>query len=231
MKTVILVPVKDPVRAKARMSPVLSPEERRRLASTMFEDLICALRPLSVPVALVTDSEDAATIGRKLGWRVLPETVQISESASVDEASRRLAMEGATGVLRLPADIPLARTEDLRQVMDACSGMRSAVLVPSWDRRGTNALFRTPPDLFPSRFGPNSLVLHNQESQRVGARLVVLENRRIALDLDDAGDILRFLEENYDTATGRLMADLEFKERLADRDRAKHSHLGSARHP
>jgi 2-phospho-L-lactate guanylyltransferase len=197
----------------------------------MFEDLIRILRPLSVPVVLVTDSENAARIGRKLGWRVLWETVQITESASVDEASRRLAQEGSGAVLRLPADIPLARGQDIQQVLDVSPGKRSAVLVPSWDRTGTNAILRTPPDLFPSRFGQNSLVLHIQESLRVQARLELLENPRIALDLDDAGDLVRFLKQESDTATGRLLADLKIKERLAELGKTKHPHMGSARHP
>jgi 2-phospho-L-lactate guanylyltransferase len=231
MKTVILVPVKDLVRAKARMSSFLSPEDRRRLAFAMFEDLISALRPLSVPVALVTDSENAARLGRKLGWKVLLETVQITESASVDEASKSLAAEGAKGVLRLPADIPLTRAPDIRQVIDANPGRRSAVIVPSWDRMGTNALLRTPPDLFPSRFGHNSLVLHTHESLRMGARLEILENRRIALDLDDAADLFRFLDEESDTATSRLLEKLCIKERLAEGEKGKHQHPGSVRHP
>jgi 2-phospho-L-lactate guanylyltransferase (CobY/MobA/RfbA family) len=197
----------------------------------MFEDLILALRPLSVPVVLATESEDAAETGRKLGWRVIRETVQITESASVDEVSRRLAREGTGAVLRFPADIPLAQSRDIQEVMDASPGMRSAVLVPAWDHRGTNVLLRTPPDLFPSRFGQNSMVLHSQEALRVRARLEILENPRIALDLDDAGDIVRFLEQESDTATGRFLADLNIRERMVELDRAKHPHLGTARHP
>jgi 2-phospho-L-lactate guanylyltransferase len=231
MRTVILVPVKDPARAKARMAPVLTPEDRCRLASAMFEDLIRILKPLSDPVVLVTDSENAAKIGRKLGWRVLWETVQITESASVDEASRQLAHEGTGAVLRLPADIPLAQSQDIQQVLDVRPGKWSAVLVPSWDCTGTNAILRAPPNLFPSRFGQNSFVLHTQESLRVQARLEVLENSGIALDLDDPGDIIRFLERDSDTATSRLLADLKLKERLAELGKAKHPHMGSARHP
>jgi len=222
MRTVILVPVKDPTRAKARMAPFLSPEDRRRLACAMLEDLISVLSPLSVPVALVTDSDYAAKLGHRLGWRVFEETVQISESASVDQASSRLAGEGAASVLRLPGDIPLARSADIRQVIDANPGLPSAVIVPSWDLMGTNALLRTPPDLFPSRFGHNSLVLHTQESLRKRARLVVLESPRIALDLDDPADLFRFLDEVSDTATGRLLDNLRIKERLAESEKAKH---------
>lgn len=214
MKTAILVPVKNPTRAKIRMAPILSTEERSRLAGAMLDDLIRSLKPLNTRVVLVTDSEPAAKTARSLGWKVWWETSQISESASVDEASRQLAREKTGAVLRLPADIPLVEAEDIRQLLDFSLGARSALLVPSWDRLGTNAVLRKPPDLFPSRFGYNSFVLHTQEGLRAGAKVHVLENPHIALDLDDAGDILRFLARETDTATGRLLADLKVREGL-----------------
>src|SRR5438094_7463199 len=62
MKTAILVPVKDPARAKARMAAILTAEERSLLAQTMFEDLVAALCALSPerPVVLVTTSQAAS---------------------------------------------------------------------------------------------------------------------------------------------------------------------------
>ncbi len=219
MSTVILVPVKNTAKAKMRMAPVLSPGERGRLADAMLDDLICALRPLAARVALVTDSEPAAKIARKVGWRVLWETGQITESVSVDEASRQLARERTGAVLRLPADIPLAKTADIQQLLDVALSTRSALMVPSWDRLGTNAILRKPADLFPSRFGHNSLVLHMQEALRVGAHVEILENARIGLDLDDPSDILRFLTQTSDTATSRLLVDLKINERLAWHDK------------
>jgi 2-phospho-L-lactate guanylyltransferase len=214
VKTVILVPVKDSTRAKLRMSPVLSPDERCRLAGAMLDDLIRALKPLDARVAIVTDSGWAAKTAASLEWRVFRETGQISESASVDSACRLLAREKSGAVLCLPADIPLAQAADFQRVLEAGMNGRSGVLVPSWDRMGTNAVLRRPPDLFPSRFGHNSLVLHLQEALRAQVHVELLENPRIALDLDDAGDIRRFLAHKSDTATARLLTDLNIEERL-----------------
>jgi 2-phospho-L-lactate guanylyltransferase len=222
----ILVPVKNPNRAKIRMAPILSGKERSRLAGAMLDDLIRSLKPLGRRVVLVTDSEPAAKIARSLGWRVLWESNPISESASVDEASRQLARENTSAVLRLPADIPLAETEDIRRLLDFGLTARAALLVPSRDGLGTNAVLRKPPDLFPSRFGHNSFVLHTQEGLRAGAEIHVLENSRIALDLDDPGDILKFLAHGSDTSTGKLLADLKIGERLGQVDGRPYLHLG-----
>jgi 2-phospho-L-lactate guanylyltransferase len=216
MEVVILVPVKEQSKAKARMAPLLTAEERAQIAWAMFEDVAQTLAALAPParIVLITDSMPAADTARRMNWRVLWETEQISESASVDAASAFLAQEGVEAVLRVPADLPLLRPEDIREIMEPAPGPNSATLVPSWDRLGTNAVLRAPPLLFPSRFGHNSLVLHTQEAMRARASLRIVENSRIALDVDDASDIQRFLEVKSDTNTARLLRALEMEERL-----------------
>lgn len=217
MSAFILVPVKEHKNAKSRMSTILGVDERSLLAQTMFEDVGDALARLSNPVVIVTNSEEAARRARKRGWRVLWEIHQVSESASVDAASAQLRQEGAVSVLRLPADLPLVTAVDIEQSLAYPVPAPSTVLVPSGDRLGTNALLRTPPDLFPSRFGHNSFVLHLQEARRSGAQITVLENSNIALDLDDTSDLRRFLERPSNTRTYELLQKMGIKERLDQR--------------
>jgi len=214
MTSVVLVPVKEHAKAKLRMSPLLSGQERSLLAWAMLEDVIQALLPLALPAAVVTSSARAAARAEKLGWRVFWEEEQISESASVDAASQRLASEGVDAVLRLPADLPLVQPGDVEELLSLSIAAPCAVLAPSWDRMGTNALLRTPPALFPSRFGPNSFALHLGEAAGTGAQLKVVENPRLALDLDDASDIVRFLAQPADCRTYRTLMDLNIEERL-----------------
>ncbi len=222
MSVVILVPVKESSRAKTRLACLLSPEERRLLVHAMLDDLVRALLPLDAPVAFVTNSAAAAEIARGHRWKVFWEERQISESISVDEASRRLAAEKTSAVLRLPADIPLAQSEDIERLLDFPLKPGSAVLVPSWDKMGTNAVLRRPPHVFPSRFGYNSLVLHSQEALRARAGLEVLELPRLAIDIDDGGDLRRFLEWRSDSATARLLERLRLKERLNSQIEVSH---------
>jgi len=212
---VILVPVKDRAFAKSRMGPFLSAEERSLVATAMLDDLIRALLPLVFPVAVVTNSQQIATRIAKLGWRVLWEEEQLSESSSIDAASTRLADEGAQAVLRLPADLPLIQTDDVTELCLETPQAPSAVLAPSWDGTGTNALLRTPPNLFPSHFGPGSFALHTENARLVGAQLRVVHNSRLALDLDDVADIARFLSSPTECETYRTLMDLNVKERLA----------------
>jgi 2-phospho-L-lactate guanylyltransferase len=228
MISVILVPVKEHARAKSRMSPLLTAQERFAVTWALMEDLIRALLPLPYPVMMLTSSARAASRAGSLGWTVFWEESQVSESASVDAASKHLAEEGVDAMLRLPADLPLVQSSDVADLLSLPIASRSAVLVPSWDHRGTNALLRTPPDLFPSQFGQDSFALHVRKAAEANAPLQVVENPRLALDLDDAHDIARFLAQPAPGETYRTLIDMNIKERLAQHAGQCNPHLGTA---
>jgi 2-phospho-L-lactate guanylyltransferase len=130
---------------------------------------------------------------RKQKWEALHEEAQISESDSVDRASCHIEGLGFGAVLRLPMDIPLVQPQDIEELLKAKSGEPGAVIAPSRDGTGTNALLRTPPSLFPSHFGPDSFRLHLAEAEARGVTVRVIRNPRIALDVDDADDLRALL--------------------------------------
>src|SRR2546425_11308711 len=199
----LLIPIKDPANAKSRLADFLSADERRRLASAMFEDVSRAIKAARKPdrVVIVTSYKPALESARALGWDVLIEENQISESASVDWASGVLAERGFDTAMRLPADIPLIQAEDIDALLSVDLDAPGALLVPSRDGTGTNAIIRTPPTLFPSRFGPNSLELHKREGARAGVECVVSNNPRVALDIDELADLRVLLENGLGTAS------------------------------
>jgi len=212
----ILIPLKDPIRAKTRLAELLSLDERQRLVWTMFEDVRRAVREArkSDCVVMVTSHEPAIERARELGWDVLIEESQVSESASVDWASGLLAARGVDTVMRLPADIPLVRAEDIDALLSVEVNSSSALLVPSREGTGTNAMIRTPPALFPSRFGPNSLALHKLEAAKVGVECIVVENARMALDIDEPADVELLLENGRGTGAFDLLVEMGMFERL-----------------
>jgi len=224
METAVLLPVKDSRRGKQRLSTVLSPGERAALAWAMFEDVCSALERTGLPVAVVTDWEAAAARARQNDWLVLWETAQISESASVDAASAQLSKDGFPAVLRLPADIPLVQSGDVQEI-HALARSHAAVAVPSRDGTGTNAILRFPPNLFRSRFGPNSFALHRAEADRAGASFTAVQNCRIGLDLDEASDLDCFFQLGSVTHTHGLLVKIGWGERMG-RLAAQHLHSG-----
>jgi 2-phospho-L-lactate/phosphoenolpyruvate guanylyltransferase len=192
---IVLLPMKDPAGAKQRLAAFLTPAERAGLAWAMFTDVCEALlgSALCDGAVVVSSSSRLLSHAAACGLQTMEETGQSSESRSVDAASRLLASRGAEAVLRLPGDIPLVRAADVDELLSVPLKPPACLIVPSRDGSGTNALLRTPPTVFPSRFGPNSRMLHGQEAEEAGADFVILENLRISLDVDDVSDLEAFL--------------------------------------
>ena len=207
----LLIPVKDPSRGKTRLSDFLTTDHRRRLAWAMLEDVIRAAAAASEPdrVVVVTSFDLAAERARKAGFEVLIEESQTSESASVDWASRLLREQNFDLVMRLPADVPLVRAEDIDRLLATRVPCPGTLLVPSHEGTGTNAIIRTPPDIFCSRFGPNSLELHQHEASSAGAECLIVANERIAIDIDEPADIRLFMERGRGTETFQFLSELE----------------------
>jgi len=210
----LLIPVKDLTHAKTRLAGLLSEDERQRLAWSMFEDVGRAAAGARKPdrVVLVTSFGPAVEHGRKLGWDILLEESQVSESASIDWASRALSERGFQSVMRLPADLPLVRAEDIDALMSLELECPGALLVPSREGTGTNAIIRTPPALFPSRFGPNSLALHRQEAARVGVECLIVDKVRIALDIDEPADVELLVEHGRSTRAFEVLRESRYWE-------------------
>lgn len=190
MVRALLIPVKDLARAKQRLAPLLDQAERTALAQAMMEDVFSAVSgsQLADQVFLVSSYEPALERARQLGWQTIREGHQNSESESVDYASRLCTERGVTSLLRLPIDIPLVRPEDIDGLLERVQDAPAAVIVPSRSG-GTNALLRTPPTLFPSHFGPDSLARHIEAAQGRKAPYHIVRSERLELDIDDADDL------------------------------------------
>ena len=104
----LLLPIKDLRNAKKRLTNVLTSEERFSLAEAMLADTIHAVRGVrcAEKIFVVTNYEPAMQLAEENGWEILREEQQISESHSVDAASKLCEQRGVTGLLRLPLDLP-----------------------------------------------------------------------------------------------------------------------------
>ena len=197
----ILIPVKTFAESKKRLALNYSTQARAELAAALCKDFFSVVAQARGfdRVFVVSQERQALAWAKDRDWETIVEYEQISESASIDAASAYCAGRGADALLRLPIDIPLATAEDIEAVFAAVEKGPCAVIVPSRDGTGTNALLRSPPRVFPSHFGPDSFALHLQEAERCSARVTVLHNPRIALDVDEIDDL--------QALTGRLRND------------------------
>ena len=222
----LLLPIKDLREAKQRLAPLLSPEERFALAQAMLADTIRAVRGVrrADRIFVVTNYLPAMQAAEENGWELLREERQVSESVSVDAASRQCADCGITALLRLPLDVPLVQASDVDELLAVECTAPALVIVPSRDGTGTNAILRTPPALFPSHFGSGSFAKHCGEADRAGAQIVVRRNARLEMDVDDEADLRVLVRQDLRGAeTGAWLQRSGLMERLMEpgiRDRA-----------
>jgi 2-phospho-L-lactate guanylyltransferase len=206
----LLLPIKDLRNAKKRLIGVLTPEERFGLAQAMLADTIRAVRGVrrAEKVFVVTNYEPAMLVAEENGWEILREDRQVSESDSVDAASRLCELLGVAGLLRVPLDVPLVQAGDIDDLLAVECEAPALVIVPSRDGMGTNAILRMPPALFPSHFGMGSFAKHVGEAERIGARVIFRRNTRLEMDVDDEADLRLLLKNDLSgTETGRWLRE------------------------
>jgi len=213
----LLLPIKDLRNAKKRLVGALTPEERFGLAQAMLADTIRAVRGVqrAEKVFVVTNYDPAMLVAEENGWEILPEEHQVSESDSVDAASRLCELRGVTGLLRVPLDVPLVQAGDIDDLLAVECEAPALVIVPSRDGMGTNAILRMPPALFPSHFGVGSFAKHVGEAERAGARVIFRRNTRLEMDVDDEADLRLLLKNDLSgTETGRWLRESGVETRL-----------------
>src|SRR5437879_710034 len=220
----LILPIKDLRNAKQRLAGVLTPEERFGLAEAMLADTICAVRGVrrADKIFMVTNYDPALGMCEENGWEILREERQVSESHSVDAASRICEDRGVKALLRLPLDVPLVQASDIDDLLAVeCEGP-ALVIVPSRDGMVTNAILRMPPALFPSHFGMGSFAKHVGEAERIGARVIFRRNPRLEMDVDDEADLRALLKNDLTgTETGRWLRESGVEARLRQHRKAE----------
>jgi 2-phospho-L-lactate guanylyltransferase len=201
-----LLPVKAPAHAKQRLSGLLTPGQRERLARLMFEDVLetlCSARRID-RVVVVTSDQPAANHARRAGAMVFEEHEQRGHSHSADAAARQAMSLGALSVLLAPIDVPLVTAAEIEELV-APARNRGLVIVPSADGTGTNALLRTPPDVIESRFGPGSFQAHIGQAQERGIAVEVARPPGLMFDIDTPEDVAHLLARAPDCRASRFL--------------------------
>jgi len=199
MKIAALIPAKGFTNAKQRLASLLSGAERAALAEAMLRDVLretLTARGLE-SVYVVTGDAEVREIAAFMGAKVIVEQEEKGETEAVTFAMSDLKRRGVQAALIIPADIPLVRSGDIEVLLEHAArhdGVSPfALLVPSHDRMGTNALLLAPPNVIGLRFGYDSFSYHLSQVAAQELPLRVVENERIALDIDEPQDLERFL--------------------------------------
>jgi 2-phospho-L-lactate guanylyltransferase len=182
-----IVPVKRLDRAKTRLEPLLGGEGRVALARALFEDALslCAALP-ALRWVIVSDDGSVRARAAEMGHEVVEDAGEGLNEALATACAAAVEL-GAASATIVPSDLPLARAEDLQDVLDT-GDTSEVVLVPSRDG-GTNGLFLRPPLVLAPRFGAGSVSAHAAAAEEAGLRCSLLPLDRLALDIDSEADV------------------------------------------
>ena len=198
-----VLPAKDLVDAKQRLADALSPPERRLLFRTMYEDVLSVLA--DVPgldgIAVITRDEEAAAVAKSYGARIITEAENQGQTAAVEAAVATLIDDGIISIMTFPGDAPLITRDEIETVLAAHSDAPAMTIVPAHDRRGSNCIALSPPNLIPFSFGNDSFKPHLAAARELGVDPVILDLPGIALDIDTPDDLRQLIHRPADTRT------------------------------
>lgn len=205
-----VVPVKEFDGAKQRLSPYLSPDERRALAAIMLEDVLDAVSGVQqlAGVLVVTVDPVAASLAARYGARIVTDAAREGHTGAVTAAARLLVREGQAGMMTLPGDIPRLSPAEIAATLAAHRSPPAFTIVPAHDDLGSNTIVCSPPDAVPLRFGENSFYPHLDAARACGIEPLIVRHPGIGMDIDNPVDLVAFLKMSPPVRT-RTLAFLE----------------------
>lgn len=195
-----IVPVKPLRRGKSRLSSVLSDDDRALLNSRMLVHTleVIQLIPEIEQTLVVSRDPSALTLAREIGAKTLQEDGAPHLNTALRRAATVATLYSTSGVLILPADLPLLQPGDITEILIRSVKPPVVVVAPDRHHSGTNALFQSPAGIIDFAFGVDSFQKHCERAAKAGARLEVLDIPSLGLDLDLPEDlaILRELQSD-----------------------------------
>ncbi len=226
-----VVPVKGFAGAKQRLATIFPADFRRELAAIMVQDVLAALSQSRMlgGIVVVTDDQDAAALARRHGAEICRDDATGGHTAAVVSGGRFLRAAGRGGMLSLPGDIPGVTGEEVDMLLgrhgDAPAFIPAFTIVPAHDRRGSNAIVATPPDVVKLAYGDDSFLPHLAAARRCGLEPAIVKLPGIALDVDTPADLFAVAAQDWPTRTNAfLAASPVFAAASAEASRPERSH-------
>lgn len=213
MEAHVLVPLKRLAGAKTRLAGLLVPDERASLVKAMLADVLDAVRaaPEVATVTLVSSEPFAPRLARTHGVRLFDDG-GLPWNEGLAAATSRTVVEPVVAVVS--ADLPLVSSEDVSALLGAVPE-RGIAIARAHDG-GTNAVAIAPPGAVGTCFGePGSAALHAGLARAAGLAAAIVDRPGLALDLDTAADVERFLGVPRETRTRSLLVALRAGSRVS----------------
>ena len=201
-----VIPIKQIADAKQRLSGLLNPEQRTGLFRAMVEDVLAVASgaPALTGCVVVTDDVEVRTLARSYGALVRPEPEDRGLIPAVTETGNWLREAGAAAMVFLPADVPLATTDEIEQAISTWQRLEGdgphMVIAPAEDLGGSNLLLTAPPGCMRFAFGVDSYRKHLAIARETGLTPVTLILPGIGLDVDFPEDLQALVARREDSS-------------------------------
>jgi 2-phospho-L-lactate/phosphoenolpyruvate guanylyltransferase len=209
-----IVAIKRLSHAKQRLSPVLLPHERVRLARTMLLDVLTAVRTSAAftRITVVSADPSIAAIAAAHDARLVADE-ENGLNAAVRAALQATAEVRHRSVLILPADVPFATASELQAIVGALDRHHIAI-APAGRDGGTNALALRHPGLIEPQFGEHSFARHCAAANAGGLSCEIVHARGLGHDIDCPSDLVVDVEDAAGTRTFALLAEFGIAARV-----------------
>ena len=187
-----IVPVKPLRRGKSRLAGTLTEDERTELNRQLLAHTLETLKntPEIEQTLVISRDPQALAVARDFDARTVLEDGSPHLNTALERATVVAKVYATSGVLVLPADLPLISQEDIQKLVSiANKHERVVVITPDRHKQGTNALLISPAGIIEYDFGPNSFSRHCERAIKAGARLEICTLPSIELDLDLPEDL------------------------------------------
>lgn len=206
--TDVVIPVKRLSQAKSRLKTTLNPGQRAELVLSMLHDLLTALRSCDPGQIWLVASDDAVfDLGAAFRVRNIREAGATGYNRAV--CSGLDAVDDGRPVLILPADLPLARGDDLARLTAwPRGGLPEIRVVPDRLDQGTNGLFLSSRDLIRPHFGAHSFFRHRVAAAAIGKVARPLRLPSLAMDIDGPDDLYALSQSDNQGAAAQFLRSL-----------------------
>jgi len=186
----LIIPFKGLDMAKSRLSPFLSPNERRKLSLAMLLDVLVSSKKSGAftEIHVVTPDPSITRLLREVNFIIEQPPYDLNKAVQlgIDFCMRR----NADAVLILHADLPFIKPEDVLNIIELSKQNREIIVISQSKSGGTNALLIKPPDIIPPQFGEDSFKRHVSSSRAKGILVRTYASPTVEIDIDHPSALL-----------------------------------------
>ncbi|HEY3095075.1 MAG TPA: 2-phospho-L-lactate guanylyltransferase [Nitrososphaera sp.] len=198
MKTFAIVPVKSFENAKARLSTLLSADDRIHLSSLMLDDTLSLLAGVQTLQQTIVVSSDrrAEEITARNGAKFLHESKESGVNPAIMTADSYCTKQGADATVVIPQDLPLLDALDVSMACDLAENEDNCIVIcPSLRYDGTNLLLRKPPSVMKTYYDNDSYRTHMKAACEGGIPVKLFLSKKIMADIDTPEDVRQLANE------------------------------------